>query len=458
MKFYDREYELSRMGKELDKLKNRSSVLVLSGRRRIGKTRLVFEALKEKPFLYFFVGKKKMPDLIAEWTEEINTKIGKTHGRFSTFTQLIEYLFTISKSNRKEIIVFFDEVQNFLTINPSAFSDLQKHFDINRENASLMLIFAGSSYSLIEKIFTGSEEPLFGRATEFLQLTYLPVKVQKEILLDIGMYSGKNLLHAFSIFDGIPRFYEALLETGEKSFEKAFKELIVDKEFLWDEGINMMREEFGKDYAIYHSILSAIAAGKRGRNEIEQAVNGSAGGYLHNLENVYRLVKKETPLFSKPTKSGLNRYYLSDNFYEFWFRFISRFQALKEINRKEKAFEKIWQLLPEYEGFKLEALIKRIFIEINPFDLEFTRIGRYWDRQGENEIDLILTDDDSKTAYVVEVKRNLSKALKKEEKIKVYTKTAAVTALRNYNVHYLFAGIDNKDIVIVGEDNNRFAF
>lgn len=458
MKFYDREYELSRMGKEIKKLKSRSSVLVLSGRRRIGKTRLVFEALKETPFLYFFVGKKKMPDLITEWTEEINSKIGKIHGRFSNFGQLIEYLFNLSKSNRKEIVVFFDEVQNFLTINPSAFSDLQKHFDINRENASLMLIFAGSSYSLIEKIFTGSEEPLFGRATEFMQLNYLPIKVQKEILVDIGIYSGINLLHAFSIFDGIPRFYEALLETGEKSFENAFKELIVDKEFLWDEGINMMREEFGKDYAIYHSILSAIAAGKRGRNEIEQAVNGSAGGYLHNLENLYRLVKKETPLFSKPTKSGLNRYYLSDNFYEFWFRFISRFQALKEINRKEKAFEKIWGLLPEYEGFKLEALIKRIFIEINPFDLEFTRVGRYWDRQGENEIDLILADDDSKTAYVVEIKRNLSKALKREEKIKVYTKTATVVPLRNYDVHYLFAGIDNKNIVIVAEDGSRFAF
>ena len=55
------------------------------------------------------------------------------------------------------------------------------------------------------------------------------------------------------------------------------------------------------------------------------------------------------------------RYYLGDNFYEFWFRFMSRFQALREINQKERAFEKIWQLLPDYEGFKLEALIKRIF-------------------------------------------------------------------------------------------------
>lgn len=66
MKFYDREHELKRLRKEFKKVKHRSSVLVLAGRRRIGKTRLVFEAHKEKPFLYFFVGKKSMPDLLED--------------------------------------------------------------------------------------------------------------------------------------------------------------------------------------------------------------------------------------------------------------------------------------------------------------------------------------------------------------------------------------------------------
>jgi hypothetical protein len=170
----------------------------------------------------------------------------------------------------------------------------------------------------------------------------------------------------------------------------------------------------------------------------------------------YRLIKKEKPIFSRKAKSGVVRYYLADNFYEFWFRFMSRFQALREINQKERAFEKIWEMLPEYEGFKLEALIKRIFIELNPFDLEFNQVGRHWDRKGENEIDLILLDDDSGRAYVVEVKRSLAKSLKKDEKIKLYTKVASVIPLANYDVHYLYAGIDGQDIVIVDENNKRF--
>ena len=455
MKFYDREHELTRIKKEQAKLKHRSAVVVVTGRRRIGKTRLIFEAHKDKPFLYFFVGKKKMADLLREWTEEISAKTGNVYGEFPGFSQLVAYLFHLAKTN--PLTVFFDEVQNLLHIEPSAFSDLQKHFDINRESSSLLLIFAGSSYSLIEKIFTGAAEPLFGRATEFLRLTYLPVNTQKEILKDGGIYSGENLLHTFSIFDGIPRFYEEILETGQKNFKNAFRDLIVEKEFLWEEGLNMMREEFGKDYSIYHSILSAAAAGKRSRNEIEQAIGGSAGGYLQNLENIYYLLKKDKPLFAAQKKTSIQRYYLADNFFEFWFRFISRFQSLKEINRKDSAFEKIWDLLPEYEGYKFEALIKRIFIEINPFQLEFSQVGRYWDRKGENEVDLLLVDEESRTAHVVEVKRNIVKSLKESEKIKFYAKISSIEELKNYTLHYYFAGIEGEDIVIINQEGRRFS-
>lgn len=454
MKFYNRENELKRLRKEIEKDSKRSSIVVLVGRRRIGKTRLILEAFNEKTFLYFYVGKKKMSDLLREWTDEINDKIGKIYGEFKDFSQLSAFLFDRAKG--RELIVFFDEVQNFLSINPSAFSDLQKQFDLNRESSSLKLFFAGSAYSLVEKIFTGSREPLFGRASEFIRLNYLSVVSQKKILEDCEMYSGENLLHAFSIFDGIPRYYEEIFESRKKTFKESLKELLVEKEFLWEEGLNIMREEFGKEYSIYHSILSAIALGKRTRNEIEQFLGGSAGGYLHNLEKIYRLVKREKPIFSRTKKNTLLNFYLGDNFFEFWFRFISRYQALREINQTETAFKKIWEGLPKYEGIKLEELVRRIFIEINPFNLEFTAVGRYWDRKGENEIDIILLDEDSNTAHVVEVKRNLNKSLKKEEKIKFYNKIAAVEQINAYHIHYYFAGIDNHEIVIKGDMGETF--
>ena len=454
MRFYGRERELDRIKREFSKLKNRSSAVVLVGRRRIGKTRLVFESQKQTGFLYFFVGKKSMRDLLVEWSEEIRSHLGDVFGEFTDFGQMLAYLF--HKAKEREIIVFFDEVQNLLSVNPGAFSDLQKHFDINRESSSLGLIFAGSSYSMIEKIFSGAKEPLFGRATEFIRLGYLPVEVQKQILEDHGMYSAGNLLHCFSIFDGIPRFYEEIVETGTNDFKEALKNLMVEKEFLWEEGMNMMREEFGKDYSVYHSILSAIAAGKRTRNDIAQAANTSPGGYLQNLEKIYNLINKEKPVFSRTAKSGVQRYYLTDNFYEFWFRVISRFWALREINQKERAFDRVWESLPAFEGYKLETLIRRMIIERNPFELTFDRIGRHWDRTGENELDLVLVDDENRLAHVVEVKRNLSKAAKASEIRKLYGKIAAVPAFGDYEVTCYTAGLEENQIVIQNETGDRF--
>jgi len=217
-----------------------------------------------------------------------------------------------------------------------------------------------------------------------------------------------------------------------------------------------MREEFGKEYSVYHSILSAIAAGKRSRNDIAQATNTAPGGYLQNLEKVYNLIYKEKPVFSRTGKSGVLRYYLADNFYEFWFRVISRFWALREINQKERAFENVWEMLPAFEGYKLETLVRRIFIEQNPFDLTFDRIGRHWDRTGDNELDLVLVDDENGLAHVVEVKRNLSKAGKAAEIRKLYQKIAAVPAFGDYKVKCYIAGLDDHSVVIQDDEGNRF--
>lgn len=171
------------------------------------------------------------------------------------------------------------------------------------------------------------------------------------------------------------------------------------------------------------------------------------------------MIRRERPVLGKQTGPGMKRYYFADNFYEFWFRFISRFQGLKEINRKDRAFEKIRDLLPEYEGYKLENLVKRIFIELKPFDLDFTRIGRYWDRKGENEIDLVLLDEDGRKVYMVEIKRNFSKAIKGDERRKFSDKVvglAALPGLKGYTRHLLFAGIEDNDLVIMDERDNRF--
>ncbi len=277
-----------------------------------------------------------------------------------------------------------------------------------------MLIFLGSSFSLMERIFKNEKEPLFGRASEVLTISYLPLKTQEQILKDHALFSGENLLHLFSIFDGIPKYIEDFTDLGKNSFKGNFKELLLTREIIWDEGENTLKEAFGKEYASYFSILSGIAKSKRRRNEIEQFTGISdAGVYLKNLEEIYRLIERKLPVTSRSKKERNGRFYFTDNFLEFWFRFIETNRRSKELNLMDRVVTNIWDGLSGYEGRKLKDLLIKKIIEENPLGIDFTRAGKYWDRRGKVEIDALFINDERQIAYLFEIKRNRKKITEK---------------------------------------------
>ncbi|MHB8280917.1 MAG: ATP-binding protein [Candidatus Humimicrobiaceae bacterium] len=448
MKFYGREKELSLIKHFFNTVKNKGSrILVITGRRRIGKTRLALESVKNQNYLYFFTKKKKINEIVSEWSNEVKSKYGEVfYGNFDSFEDFLKFLFDFSK--KKPIILIFDEVQNLLYSEPSAFGTFQKIFDLNKEETNVLLIFLGSSFSLMERIFKNSKEPLFGRASEIILLSYLPLKIQSEILKDNGLNSGKNLLHLFSIFDGIPKYIEELMDLEKKSFDKSIRELITKRDFIWEEGENLIKEEFGKEYSSYFSILSAISKGRRRLNEIEQFTGiKDVGSYLKNLEEIYKMIERRLPITSKSIKERNGRYYLNDNFLDFWFRFIESKRMLKEAGKADQAFMEIWDELPTYEGRKLEDLVIRKMIEENPLDIKFSKAGKYWNRKGDVEIDAVVVDDEEKKAYLFEVKTNKAKITRNTlEDLK--RKGQAVYELENYELITRLAYIGDEDVII----------
>jgi len=448
MKFYGREKELSLIKHFFNTVKNKGSrILVITGRRRIGKTRLALESVKNQNYLYFFTKKKKINEIVSEWSNEVKSKYGEVfYGNFDSFEDFLKFLFDFSK--KKPIILIFDEVQNLLYSEPSAFGTFQKIFDLNKEETNVLLIFLGSSFSLMERIFKNSKEPLFGRASEIILLSYLPLKIQSEILKDNGLNSGKNLLHLFSIFDGIPKYIEELMDLEKKSFDKSIRELITKRDFIWEEGENLIKEEFGKEYSSYFSILSAISKGRRRLNEIEQFTGiKDVGSYLKNLEEIYKMIERRLPITSKSIKERNGRYYLNDNFLDFWFRFIESKRMLKEAGKADQAFMEIWDELPTYEGRKLEDLVIRKMIEENPLDIKFSKAGKYWNRKGDIEIDAVVVDYEEKKAYLFEVKTNKAKITRNTlEDLK--RKGQAVYELENYELITRLAYIGDEDVII----------
>lgn len=231
MKFYDRVTEIERV-EEFVKITGKKapgfSLSLVDG--ESVKPALPLRALKI-PTTSIFLPKKRIPQLIEEWSQEIKRNLGNIfYGKFDTLEEFLLFLMEYSRNN--PITYIFDEIQNLLFSDPSAFGTFQKIYDLNKETSNALLVFLGSSMSLMNKIFKNQKEPLFGRASDIMLLSYLPVAAQEQILKDHGLFSGENLLHLYSVFGGIPKYIEELVDIEADSFKDAFKRLFTTRDFF----------------------------------------------------------------------------------------------------------------------------------------------------------------------------------------------------------------------------------
>ena len=161
MKFYNREKELSLLQKIEERSKQTAQMTFVVGRRRIGKTSLLVKANEGKLMLYFFVAKKNEVLLCEEFVQEIRHKLQvEIFGELKTFKSVFGYLMELSKTRHFTLVI--DEFQEFNTINPSVYSDMQNIWDSQKGAAKINLILCGSVYSLMSRIFEHAKEPLFG--------------------------------------------------------------------------------------------------------------------------------------------------------------------------------------------------------------------------------------------------------------------------------------------------------
>lgn len=400
MRFYDREEEIAFLRETREQAEKVARFTVLTGRRRIGKTTLIREAYKDKPFVYFFVARKAESDLCEVYLEEISEKLGiPTLGSSKHFKDIFRYLMQLSVTQSFTLVI--DEFQDFFRVNKSVFSDMQDVWDELEKSSHINLIVCGSIYSLMQKIFKDKKEPLYGRNTAELRLKPFRPSVLKQIMADAKPgYSNEDLLALFTFTGGVAKYVNQLVDAGALDKDAMIRYIISPNSTFLNEGKNNLIEEFGKDYGIYFSILSCIARGKNTRSEIEDVIGKEVGGYLTNLENEYELTKKRQPLFEKSTTKNV-RYELGDVFYSFWFRFIFKYSYIIEIENYAKLLEIIDRDYNTFSGLMLERYFHRVAMESG----KFTRIGRWWDRKGENEIDMICEDELQDKAVFYEIKR-----------------------------------------------------
>ena len=400
MNFYDREQEIAFLKETRETAKKVARFTILTGRRRVGKTTLIREAYKDKPFVYFFVARKAEADLCEVYLEEISEKLGiPTLGRSRHFSDVFRYLMQMSVTLSFTLVI--DEFQDFLRVNKSVFSEMQNIWDEYEKRSHINLVVCGSIYSLMQKIFKDEKEPLYGRNTGELRLKPFQPSVLKQIMADSKpAYSKEDLLALFTFTGGVAKYVNQLVDAGALDKDTMIQHIISPNSTFLNEGKNNLIEEFGKDYGTYFSILSCIARGKNTRKEIEDVIGKEVGGYLTNLENDYELISKRQPLFEQSANKNV-RYELRDVFYSFWFRFVFKYSYIIEIENYGKLQEIVERDYTTFSGLMLERYFHRVAMESG----NYTRIGRWWDRKGENEIDMISEDELTGRATFFEIKR-----------------------------------------------------
>ena len=430
MKFYNRESEQQALLNMLQQSKREAQMTVLMGRRRIGKTELSIRC-GDETVLYFFVGKKAETLLCQDYVREIRQKLDvPILGHPKTFSEVFKFVLQLSESRPFTLVI--DEFQNFLKINPSIFSDIQRDWDLHKRSSRLNLIISGSVFTLMTKIFEDKEEPLFGRANQKLLLEPFTTDVLKQILADYNPdFTPEDLLALYSITGGVPWYVSLLLDKGKIGRDDMLAALTEENSPFINEGKNILIEEFGTDYVTYFSILTCIANGMKTRSEIENELgNNNIGPYLVKLENYYKVVKKSLPIFAKENSKKV-RYQLNDCFLTFWFRFFYKYQALVE-NKALKALGEI--ILRDYSsvsGFMMESYFMKKFQEEGRYV-----IGKWWDRKGDNEIDLIVIDPRAKEAWLYELKKQGYRYKEDLFREKVNNVLSQTPELRKLTIHF----------------------
>ena len=403
MKFYGREKELSELFRIKEISRTSSRFTVITGRRRIGKTSLVRKAMEGEDFIYLFISRVNESLLCMEAQKIISDFGIRTVGKITRFRDILELL--MIRSEEQPLTVMIDEFQDLKYVNESIFGDIQNVWDTYKRTAKMNLIVSGSVYSMMTRLFESDKEPLFGRPTGRIELRPFPIKLMKKILSDQNPgYSNRDLLTLFMLTGGVPMYVEILMDNNA-SDSKAMIDAATSNgsPFLW-EGRNILVSEFGKDHRIFFSVLQLISSGKTTRTEMEDILGIELGAYLKLLEEEYHIIRHRVPIFSK-RNSRSYRWAISDMYLNFYFRFIQPNISFLESGRYDLISRTVRASLPDYEGKVLEEYFRT---KISEEDI-YTEVGSYWNRKGDVEIDLVVLDDISHRARLIEVKRNPEK-------------------------------------------------
>jgi AAA+ ATPase superfamily predicted ATPase len=397
MEFIDREKELAFLEEKWKDQK--AQLIILWGKRRIGKTELVKQFIKDKPHVYFLSESTSELEQVKRFSFTIGQffkePLLETRG-FGEWEESFKYI----KEKNKRFVLVIDEFPYLIQSNSGIPSLFQKAWDEHWSKSNIYLILLGSSIAMMETEVLGYRAPLYGRRTG--QWRVDPMTFESAGKFRKGKDFQDRLLH-YSVAGGVPAYWAVFSQ--EKDFFKNLRDHVLRKgQMLYDEVEFILKEEL-REPRYYFSLLQALAQGKQKLSEIVNATGISqpmANKYLGVLSDL-KIIVREIPVTEERTlKSKKGLYRIADEFFQFWFRFIFPKRGELEMDRIENVLDYIKKGMPQYLSSIYEKVaVETVWKKMDKF-FPFTSVGRWWDKN--EEIDIVGINKDLNSILFGEVK------------------------------------------------------
>src|SRR3989338_3139170 len=399
--FFDRKNELKLLQDKYNGL-SPSEMVVLYGRRRVGKTELVKQFLKNiKNHFYFYVEVTQKSEILNYLSKAVEEQLGE-NVIFRDFYEFLNYIG--DKSEKEPFVLVIDEFQRFLDIAPEYISSLQNAWDSKLKNKKIFILLLGSSIGMIQKIMNSKAGALYGRAQK---IKISPFKYADFRFMFENM-SEEDKVITYSVFGGTPDYLDKFKKSKGDIYERIFELVLKKGAVLFEEPKNLLEYENVRIHAKYNAILRATSSGKETMKEIEDITHipsQTMPAYLSRLDELLDLVRRNNPVLGK---ERLGRYQTKDNFFKFWYKFILPNQTSLNLGNTSLVSDIIKQDLNAYIGRMFEEIVSDLLVlyntkEIKGLKLNFENIGSWWDRNN-NEIDVLAYNLKEKSFLVGEVK------------------------------------------------------
>jgi uncharacterized protein len=327
-----------------------AALLILYGRRRVGKTRLLTHWMGQhnKQAVYWVAEPTSALDQLRSFSQTLyNFANPETPAplefTYANWEQALHQAAALTNGHR--LALFIDEVTYLIDVDPSIIGVLQKAWDHSLSQSNLILALSGSQMGLMQNKILSYQAPLYGRATAQLKLPPLSFAITREFF---PKYSIEERVNIYAVFGGIPAYWERL--DPDVSVMENIRLQLLTSNTLMQEEPRLLLQDFISDPHNYVGIMRAIAHGSQTQSGIARRT-GLSQGHISKYLSVLRetgFVERRVPVTESLKGSRRGRYYVTDPYLRFYYRFLSAYQTQLAIGAQQQSLTAIEQSLPQF--------------------------------------------------------------------------------------------------------------